>query len=113
GGRADFVTPDGRRLELTLHSQDWPFMTDRDALILLLQDTAQNTTLASAWAEIDSDDIAIDLGWLHIQCGSMVPNTDDLWTFHGVRPPPERDRQGDPRSVAALRAGRNPPWQGY
>src|SRR5581483_2834794 len=40
GGRADFVTPDGRRLELTLHSQDWPFMTDRDALILLLQDTA-------------------------------------------------------------------------
>ena len=31
-------TPDGRKLELTLHSQDWPFMADRDALILLLQD---------------------------------------------------------------------------
>jgi len=79
GGRAHFVTPDGRKLELTLHSQDWPFMTDRDALILLLQDQVQNTPMASAWTEIDSDDIVINLGWLRIQCGSMVPNTDELW----------------------------------
>jgi CpeT/CpcT family (DUF1001) len=79
GGRAHFVTPDGRKLELTLHSQDWPFMADRDALILLLQDQVQNTPMASAWTEIDSDDIAINLGWLRIQCGSMVPETDELW----------------------------------
>ena len=79
GGRAHFVTPDGRKLELTLHSQDWPFMADRDALILLLQDQVQNTPMASAWTEIDSDDIAINLGWLRIQCGSMVPQTDELW----------------------------------
>ena len=79
GGRAHFVTPDGRKLELTLHSQDWPFMVDRDALILLLQDEVQNTPMASAWAEIDSDDIAINLGWLRVQCGSMVPETDELW----------------------------------
>jgi len=79
GGRAHFVTPDGRKLELTLHSQDWPFMADRDALILLLQDQVQNTPMASAWAEIDSDDIEINLGWLRVQCGSMVPQTDDLW----------------------------------
>ena len=79
GGRAHFVTPDGRKLELTLHSQDWPFMVDRDALILLLQDQVQNTPMASAWAEIDSDDIAINLGWLRIQCWSMVPQTDELW----------------------------------
>jgi len=78
GGKAYFITPDGRRLELTLHSQDWPFMTDRDALILLLQDPAHKSTLASAWTEIDSDDIAIDLGWLQISCGSMVPSTDEL-----------------------------------
>jgi hypothetical protein len=81
GGRAHFVTPDGRKLELTLHSQDWPFMTDRDALILLLQDSEQNVTLASAWTEIDSDDISINLGWLRILCGSMVPNTDELWAM--------------------------------
>jgi hypothetical protein len=78
GGKARFVTPDGRKLELTLHSQDWPFMADRDALILLLQDQVQNVPLASAWTEIDSDDIAINLGWLHIRCGSMVPETDEL-----------------------------------
>jgi hypothetical protein len=78
GGKARFVTPDGRKLELTLHSQDWPFMPDRDALILLLQDQVQNAPLASAWTEIDSDDIAINLGWLHIRCGSMVPQTDEL-----------------------------------
>jgi len=79
GGRAHFVTPDGRKLELTLHSQDWPFMVDRDALILLLQDEVQSTPMASAWTEIDSDDIAIDLGWLRVQCGSLVPETDELW----------------------------------
>ena len=79
GGRAHFATPDGRKLELTLHSQDWPFMVDRDALILLLQDEVQNTPMASAWTEIDSDDIAINLGWLRVQCGSMVPETDELW----------------------------------
>jgi hypothetical protein len=78
GGRAHFATPDGRKLELTLHSQDWPFMADRDALILLLQDQVQNTPMASAWTEIDSDDIAINLGWLRIQCGSMVPQRDEL-----------------------------------
>ena len=79
GGKARFVTPDGRKLELTLHSQDWPFMADRDALILLLQDQAQNTPMASAWTEIDSDDIDINLGWLHISCWSLVPETDELF----------------------------------
>src|SRR5262249_23212936 len=79
GGHARFITPDGRKLELTLHSQDWPFMTDRDALILLLQDPVQNVPLASAWTDIDSDDITINLGWLRVQCGSMVPNSDQLW----------------------------------
>ena len=78
GGRAHFATPDGRKLELTLHSQDWPFMVDRDALILLLQDEVQNTPMASAWTEIDSDDITINLGWLRVQCGSMVPETGEL-----------------------------------
>jgi hypothetical protein len=81
GGRAHFATPDGRRFDLTLHSQDWPFMADRDALILLLQDPAQSAVLASSWTEIDSDDIDIDLGWMTIHCGSMVPNSDDLWAW--------------------------------
>ena len=32
GGRGQFVTPDGRTFELTLHGRDWPFALDRDAL---------------------------------------------------------------------------------
>ncbi len=80
GGKARFSTPDGRKLELTLHSQDWPYMADRDALILLLQDPVQNVPLASAWSEIDSDDVAIDLGWLVVRCGSMVSDTDEIWS---------------------------------
>lgn len=80
GGHARFVTPDGRQLELALHSQDWPFVSDRDALILLLQDPGQNRPLASAWSEIDSDDISINLGWLAVRCGSLVSDTDELWS---------------------------------
>ena len=54
-------------------------MADRDALILLLQDPVQDAPLASSWTEIDADDISIDLGWLRIRCGSIVPETDELW----------------------------------
>ena len=98
GGRARFATPDGRKLELTLHSQDWPFMADRDALILLLQDEVQSVPLASAWTEIDSDNIAINLGWLKIQCGSIVPETDELWASASM----SRSRMGLTLSGASI-----------
>jgi hypothetical protein len=78
GGHAHFGTPDGRNLELVLHSQDWPFMADRDALILLLQDQDGSRPLATAWNGIDAEDIGIDLGWLRIHCGSLLPNPDAL-----------------------------------
>jgi hypothetical protein len=45
----------------------------------LLQDQVQTAPLASAWTEIDSDDIAINLGWLHIECGSLVSETDEVF----------------------------------
>ena len=80
GGRARFRTPDGRRLELTLHSQDWPFAADRDALILLLRDEDEGALLASSWDEIDSPEIELDLGWLQVHCGSIVPDTDEMWS---------------------------------
>ncbi|HEY6483288.1 MAG TPA: CpcT/CpeT family chromophore lyase [Steroidobacteraceae bacterium] len=84
GGRARFSTPDGRKLELALHSQDWPFTSDRDALILLLQDPVQGAVLASAWAEIDAEQISIDLGWLQVRCGSLDPDSDELWSWSGA-----------------------------
>jgi len=87
GGQARFLTPDGRKLELTLHSQDWPFMSDRDALILLLEDQDQATPLATAWTQIDSGDISINLGWLRVRCGSIAPDSDELWSQAASSPP--------------------------
>jgi hypothetical protein len=78
GGRSRFVTPDGRALELTLHGRDWPFALDRDALILLLQDQGRETPFATAWAQMGAQQIALQLGWLEVRCGSMVPESDEL-----------------------------------
>jgi hypothetical protein len=78
GGRSRFVTPDGRALELTLHGRDWPFALDRDALILLLQEQGHETPFATAWAQMGAQQIALELGWLQVRCGSMVPDSDEL-----------------------------------
>jgi hypothetical protein len=78
GGRGRFVTPDGRAFELTLHGRDWPFALDRDALILLLQEQGRETPLASAWAQLDVQRIALELGWLQVRCGSLAPDSDEL-----------------------------------
>jgi hypothetical protein len=78
GGRGRFVTPDGRTLELTLHGRDWPFAVDRDALLLLLQEPGQDGPLATAWAQMDEQQIALELGWLEVRCGSIAPDSDEL-----------------------------------
>lgn len=78
GGRGRFVTPDGRAFELTLHGRDWPFALDRDALILLLQEQGRGSPSASAWAQMDAQQIALELGWLQVRCGSIAPDSDEL-----------------------------------
>jgi hypothetical protein len=80
GGRAQFSTPDGRTLDLVLHSQDWPFLGERDALILMLQEEhrPQPITVGSAWSEIDTQNVSLELDWLRVRCGPLVPDTDEL-----------------------------------
>jgi CpeT/CpcT family (DUF1001) len=78
GGRARFATPDGRKFELALHSEDWPFASDRDALILLLEQPNAPEPVASAWTELEASQIAIDLGWMRVHCGPLVPQTSDV-----------------------------------
>jgi len=78
GGHGRFVTPDGRKLELTLHSDDWPFAIERDALILVLQDQGADSPFATAWASADEEEISLDLSWLRIRCGPTVPESDEL-----------------------------------
>jgi len=78
GGRGELLTPDGRRLELTLHSQDWPFAAEHDSLVLLLTESQQSLPLAAAWTVVDEDRIALCLGWLRIRCGSVEPSTDEV-----------------------------------
>jgi hypothetical protein len=78
GGHARFVTPDGRALELTLHGRDWPFAVDRDALLLLLREHDGDSPLATAWAQMDTQRISLELGWLEVRCGSIAPDSDEL-----------------------------------
>jgi hypothetical protein len=78
GGRSRFTAPDGRKFELSLHSDDWPHAADRDALILLLEDPGTGVPIASAWTALDARQIAIDLGWMNVNCGPLVPETDEV-----------------------------------
>jgi hypothetical protein len=78
GGHGHFVTPDGRALTLTLHGSDWPFAVDRDALLLSLQEQGAQSPLATAWAQMDAQQIALELGWLQVRCGSIAAESDEL-----------------------------------
>ncbi|HYM28219.1 MAG TPA: CpcT/CpeT family chromophore lyase [Steroidobacteraceae bacterium] len=78
GGHAQFVTPDGRTLELILHGRDWPFAPDRDALLLLLKEQGSDAPFATAWAQMDAQRIALELGWLQVRCGAIAPDSDEL-----------------------------------
>lgn len=79
GGRGRFTTPDGRALELTLHSQDWPFSGgERDSLLLMLQPQGSDEPISSAWAEVDIQLIELNIGWLRVRCGPLVPDTDEI-----------------------------------
>jgi hypothetical protein len=78
GGHGRFVTPDGRKLEITLHSDDWPFAVERDALIQVLQDQGTQIPFATAWSSIDTEEISLNLNWLRIRCGPTAPDPDEL-----------------------------------
>ncbi|HEY4212006.1 MAG TPA: CpcT/CpeT family chromophore lyase [Steroidobacteraceae bacterium] len=79
GGRGTFTTPDGRALELTLHSQDWPFSGgERDSLLLMLRPQGSDEPISSAWAEVDIQLIELNIGWLRVRCGPLVPDTDEV-----------------------------------
>jgi hypothetical protein len=78
GGRGQFVTPDGGAWQLTLHGRDWPFVADRDALLLQLQEQGSDTVRAAAWAQMDAQQIDLDLGWLQARCGAIAPESEEL-----------------------------------
>jgi len=78
GGRGRFTTPDGRALEITLHGRDWPFAVDRDALLLLVREQNGERALATAWAQLDAQQIRLALGWLEVRCGALAPDSDEL-----------------------------------
>lgn len=78
GGRARFTAPDGRKFDLSLHTEDWPFASERDALLLLLEQPNDPDPIASTWTDPDAKQIGIDLGWLKIRCGPLVPETGEV-----------------------------------
>jgi hypothetical protein len=76
GGRARFTTPDGRSYELELHSGDWPFDANRDALILIVRELGSGAPLASSWAGLDAQQIFVSLGAMDVTCGPIAPERD-------------------------------------
>jgi len=78
GGRAKFTTPDGKVFELELHSRDWPFDTNRDALILMVEAAGASAPLASGWTGLDDSQIAVDLGWMAVSCGPFAPQNGNV-----------------------------------
>ena len=93
GGHAQIATPDGRTLDLVMHSLDWPFLSERDALLLMVQE--KQITVGSAWSEIDTQQIGLQLDWLRVRCGPLVPDTDEL-TGRVGRPAPSGPASGYP-----------------
>jgi hypothetical protein len=73
GGKVRVTLPDGRRLQLELHGQNWPFSAGRDALILIVSEEGGEAPLATAWANIDADAISAELGWMAVRCAAVVP----------------------------------------
>ena len=78
GGHARFNAPDGRKFDLSLHTEDWPFASERDALLLLLEQPNDPDPIASAWTDLEATQIGIDLGWLKVRCGPLVPETGEV-----------------------------------
>ena len=78
GGRARFSTPDGHAYQIILHGRDWPFAPDRDALLLLLREEGREAALATAWSQMDSQQVSLALGWLEVRCGAIAPDSDEL-----------------------------------
>ncbi len=78
GGRTRFKLPDGRQLEIELHGRDWPSESRRQSLVLILNAVPVTAEpLASSWTALDSATIGVDLGWVAIDCGPVVDETDD------------------------------------
>lgn len=73
GGRAILATPDGRSFDIELHSGDWPFDANRDALILIVRELGAGARLVSSWAGRDAETIAASLGSLEVACGPIAP----------------------------------------
>jgi hypothetical protein len=78
GGHGRFTTPDGRAFLITLHGRDWPFAVERDALLLSLQEEGHEAPLATAWAQMDAQQIALSLEGLEVRCGAIAAESDEL-----------------------------------
>jgi len=73
GGRATVTAPDGLSFELELHSDDWPFDSNRDALILIVRQLGAGEPLVSSWTGLDAEQISASLGALAVSCGPIAP----------------------------------------
>ncbi len=71
GGRAHLGTPDGRSFQIELHSGDWPFDPNRDALVLTVRELSGQGRVVSSWAELDAPQIEAELDGFDVLCGEL------------------------------------------
>jgi CpeT/CpcT family (DUF1001) len=76
GGRAHFTTPDGHGFDLELHSNDWPFDANHDALILTVRELGAAEPVTFSWTALDAEEVAVTLDTVDIRCGPIAPARD-------------------------------------
>jgi hypothetical protein len=73
GGRAQFSLPDGRAMQLTLHSEDWPFDASNQALLLILQELAPGAASVRSWGSAHAEQVTAALKSMDARCGPSAP----------------------------------------
>jgi hypothetical protein len=72
GGSADFSLPDGRAFRLILHSDDWPFDANNQALMLILQDLAPGGATVRSWTPTFAHQVTASMKVMDARCGPIA-----------------------------------------
>lgn len=71
GGVAEIPWPDGRTLEFTIHTRAFSIAPTREHPLFRVHEKGNPVPIAYAYAEDDSDDFGLNLGWFYIRCAAQ------------------------------------------
>lgn len=73
GGVADIPWIDGRTLQFTIHTRAFSIAPTREHPLFRVHEKGNPVPIAYAYAEDDSDDFGLNLGWFYIRCAVQRP----------------------------------------